>query len=139
MNQDSSTTISTEYGEKTEDDIFDIIKEKLQLNENRGKYKGYHSSYIPDDVNSLPEADFTQRHIMMSILKGNDTFAILPTGGGKSFCYQAPSMFVPGVTFIVSPLISLIEDQIDHFNKGKININGYDIRAIAPGVGSTSI
>ncbi|MFY9476814.1 MAG: RecQ family ATP-dependent DNA helicase, partial [Aquabacterium sp.] len=54
-----------------------------------------------------------QREIMEDSLKGRDVFALLPTGGGKSLCYQLPALVRPGLTLVVSPLISLMKDQVD--------------------------
>ncbi|MFW5811415.1 MAG: DNA helicase RecQ [Alkalispirochaetaceae bacterium] len=53
-----------------------------------------------------------QKQIVEAILEGRDLFAALPTGGGKSLCYQLPSLLLPGVTVVVSPLIALMEDQV---------------------------
>ncbi|MDQ3008796.1 MAG: hypothetical protein M3Q81_04345 [bacterium] len=47
----------------------------------------------------------TQKSIITSILEGNDTVALLPTGGGKSICFQVPGLILPGITIVVSPLI----------------------------------
>jgi len=61
-------------------------------------------------------ADFRpgQLDIVLSILKKQNTLAILPTGGGKSICFQVPGLIFPGLSIIISPLISLMKDQVDH-------------------------
>jgi ATP-dependent DNA helicase RecQ len=54
-----------------------------------------------------------QERAVTSVLAGRDTLVVLPTGGGKSVCYQVPALLLPGVTVVVSPLISLMKDQVD--------------------------
>ncbi|MEO6526092.1 MAG: ATP-dependent DNA helicase RecQ [Gemmatimonadaceae bacterium] len=54
-----------------------------------------------------------QERAVESVLAGRDTLVVLPTGGGKSVCYQVPAMLLPGLTVVVSPLISLMKDQVD--------------------------
>ncbi|TAJ45851.1 recombinase RecQ [Methanofollis fontis] len=65
------------------------------------KYWGY-TSFLPH-----------QREIIASVLEGRDTLAVLATGGGKSLCYQLPALALGGLTLVVSPLLSLMKDQVD--------------------------
>ena len=61
----------------------------------------------------FPEFRPGQARAVENVLAGRDTLVVLPTGGGKSLCYQVPALLLPGLTVVVSPLISLMKDQVD--------------------------
>jgi len=69
------------------------------------KYWGY-SSFRP-----------VQKEIILSVLDGRDTLALLPTGGGKSICFQIPGLILDGLTLVITPLIALMKDQVENLRK----------------------
>ncbi len=70
------------------------------------------------DLNSFRPA---QRDVIETVLSGQDCMCIMPTGGGKSLCYQLPALMLDGLTLVVSPLISLMKDQVDSLQAKQIS------------------
>lgn len=81
--------------------MINIMNKAMEVLE---KYFGY---------NSFREG---QSEIISNILRGRDSLCIMPTGGGKSICYQIPALIFNGITLVISPLISLMKDQVDSIN-----------------------
>jgi ATP-dependent DNA helicase RecQ len=78
------------------------------------KYWGY-TAFLPH-----------QKEVIESLLEGQDTIAIMATGGGKSLCYQLPALCLDGLTIVISPLISLMKDQVDDLNARGIPAAAYN-------------
>ena len=64
-----------------------------------------------------------QKDVMHSVLEGRDTFVIMPTGGGKSLCYQLPALMKEGTAIVISPLIALMKNQVDSIRSFGANDN----------------
>lgn len=92
----------------------------MDKNEILQKYFGY-SAFRPG-----------QEQLIDAILNGRDVFGIMPTGGGKSLCYQVPALMLPGVTLVVSPLISLMKDQVMALKNAGVNA-AYINSSLTPG------
>lgn len=87
------------------------VKEALDVTSALKKYFGF------DDFK------LTQKEIIESVLNGDNTFVIMPTGGGKSLCYQLPALMMEGTAIIISPLIALMKNQVDSIRSYSHNNN----------------
>lgn len=94
----------------------------MTIHEVLQKYWGY-SSFRP-----------LQEDVINSIIEGKDTLALMPTGGGKSICFQVPTLIRPGICIVVSPLIALMKDQVE-----SLKVKGIKAIAIFSGMGKKEI
>ena len=84
-------------------------------------FEGTEPEFVLKTVFGYDSFRQNQKKIIQSVLSGKDTLAIMPTGGGKSICYQIPALIFEGVTVIVSPLISLMQDQVSSLETAGIH------------------
>jgi ATP-dependent DNA helicase RecQ len=71
-----------------------------------------------------------QQDVIKSIVEGRDTLAVMPTGAGKSLCYQLPALHLPGTTIVVSPLIALMKDQADKLRE--LGVTAHEVNSSIP-------
>ena len=107
-----------------DDGLFDLCP-KLKTFEDTGKTNLHPMSPVIDysilrRYFGYSEFRQLQKDIIQDVLKGNDVLVLMPTGGGKSLCYQYPSLIFKGLTIVISPLISLMKNQVDSLRSNGI-------------------
>src|SRR5438128_1595542 len=107
-----ATKINSKKTSEKKDTVVKTVK-KTAASVSKGKGHSYdiHQSLL--DHFGFDKFKGTQEQAINSLLSGKDTFVIMPTGGGKSLCYQLPALIMEGCAIIVSPLIALMKNQVD--------------------------
>ena len=92
--------------------------------ENKKQFTPLNNNYLMEQVKELLKIHFGynyfrpgQEKTIDNVLTGKSTVVIMPTGGGKSLCYQLPALIMDGVAIVISPLIALMKDQVDSLNR----------------------
>jgi ATP-dependent DNA helicase RecQ len=93
-----------------------LIRCKFSKLKSKDEYKIYEHSGVIEKVFWLYNIQRYQEQIISTLLEGNDVFVLMPTGGGKSLCYQLPALMSEGTAIVVSPLIALMKNQVDAVN-----------------------
>src|SRR5215210_1716321 len=107
----SKTTIKKTATKKTSSEKVTSTKITIKPSEANGHSYNVHKYLL--EYFGFDKFKGTQEQAINSLLSGKDTFVIMPTGGGKSLCYQLPALIMEGCAIIVSPLIALMKNQVD--------------------------